>query len=93
MANIDVDDDDGAAADACDGEDCLDENAQKRMTVDGIFQNLTNGLKQHVVEFALEDEKSKLDSTYHCTGVYIVRYLEPMRHLLKINKLTQNPST
>ena len=78
-ANIDDVDDD--ANDVSVDANYLNDSDQMKM-VDYIFQNLTIDLWQHVVEFALEDEKNKRGLACHCTDVYIVHHLIPMLRLL-----------
>ena len=53
-----------------DDENYFDENVLMMMAFD-IFRKLLTDSKQHVAEFVLVDEKSKLGSTYHYIDVYI----------------------
>ena len=67
-ANNDAVDDDADAG--IDDENYFDENVLMMMAFD-IFQKSLTDSKQHVAEFVLVDEKSKLGSTCRYIDVYI----------------------
>ena len=61
---------DGDVDAGTDDESYFDENVRMTMVFD-IFRKLLTDSKQHVAEFVLADEKSKLGSTCHYIDVYI----------------------
>ena len=78
-ANNDAVDDDVDAG--IDDESYFDENVLLMMAFD-IVRKLLNDSKQHVDEFVLVDEKSKLGSTCRYIDVYIFHRLVLKQHLL-----------
>ena len=64
-----------------DDESYFDENVQ--MMAFDIVRKLQTDSKQHVAEFVLVDEKSKLGSTCRYIDVYIFHRWELMQHLLQ----------